>query len=325
MPIIKSTYQPPKKIFRNADVSTLYSGLIRKVDGVKQTRERIWLSDGDFLDLEWSFAKEKTDKCIVALHGLEGNASRPYILGITKIFNENKFNCCAVNYRGCSGENNKSFGTYHSGKTDDLQAVIQHILNKNQYKKLVLNGFSLGGNLALKYCGEHNNLPEEIKAVIAVSTPVDLEACMKMLRKKRNFIYSKNFLIELKQKLKLKVKDYPERVTKADIQAIKTLKAFDDFYTSKAHGFADAIDYYTKNSAKQFLKNIKIPTLIINAKNDSFLSESCYPIKEAEENPNITLEIPNWGGHLGFVDSENIYYNEKRAIEFVKAIPKLYP
>ncbi len=324
MPIISSTYKPPRKIFRNADVSTLYSGLIRKVEGVKQTRERISLPDGDFLDLEWSYAKKPSKNCVIALHGLEGNASRPYILGTAKIFNENNFDCCAVNYRGCSGEDNKAFGAYHSGKTEDLQAVIQHILSKNQYKKLVLNGFSLGGNLALKFCSEHP-LPKEIKAVIAVSTPVDLEGCMWMLKRPRNFIYSKKFLIDLKQKLELKVRSYPDLMTKKRIKSIKTLKAFDDVYTSKAHGFADAIDYYTRNSAKQFLNNIEIPTLIINAKNDSFLSESCYPIKEAEENENITLEIPDYGGHVGFVDANNIYYNEKRAIEFVKTILSTYP
>ncbi len=314
MPLIKSTYQATL-LFRNGDFSTMYSALIRKVKGVKQHRERLELSDGDFMDLEWSYCGNETENCVVVLHGLEGNAQRAYILGTAKIFNENGFDCCAPNYRNCSEEPNRVFSSYHSGRTEDLEEVIKHILSKKKYKNIIIKGFSLGGNLSLKYAGENRTLPEEIKAIIAVSTPIDLESCMKRLSEPRNYPYSKNFLIGLKKKLKQKKETFTE-ISDSDIRKIKNLKDFDDIYTSRANGFNDAVDYYTKSSAKQFLQYITIPTLIISAANDSFLSESCFPVKEAEENPNLFLEIAKYGGHVGFVEKDNVYYNEKRALEF---------
>ncbi len=317
MPIVPSKYQPTKKIFRNPDVSTLYAALLRKVNGIAQTTERLELSDGDFMDLDWSYAPQKTDTCVIVLHGLEGHAHRPYVLGTAKIFNKNNVDCCAVNYRGCSGEPNRVFSNYHSGRTEDVREVVNDVLNKG-YRKIIIKGFSLGGNLTLKFAGEKAGLPKEVKAVIAVSTPVDLEGCMHQLHSPRNFLYATDFLFTLRKKLKDKQQKFPDLITTHDIQKIKSLKAFDDFYTSKANGFKDALDYYRKSSSRQFIPEIEIPTLIINAKNDSFLSETCYPNEEAEKMNNLFFEIPDYGGHVGFVDAHNIYYNEKRAIEFVK-------
>jgi len=136
------------------------------------------------------------------------------------------------------------------------------------------------------------------------------------LHKFKNVLYHDMFKKYLKGKLKLKQKQFPERVSIKDIKSIKTLKDFDDVYTSKAHGFKDALDYYDKNSSLQFLNGITVPTLLINAKNDSFLSSECYPIQEAKENSKLHLEIPNHGGHVGFYDENNMYYNERRALEF---------
>ena len=316
MPILHSEYQP-KKIFRNGDFSTIYSALFRKVDGVTQQRERLELSDGDFLDLDWSFAKEKTDRCIILFHGLEGNAQRHYMLGAAKIFNENGFDCCAVNHRDCSGESNRVHYSYHSGRTDDVQEVIEKVLSKN-YEKIILKGFSLGGNLCLKYAGEKRNISEKIKAIIAISTPIDLKGSMHKLTSKRNLVYANNFLKTLKKKTLLKCKRFPEFLSATEIKNIRDLKEFDDVYTSKVNGFTDAFDYYEKCSSKQFLKNIKIPTLLINAKNDSFLSESCFPKEEALVNSFLHLEIPDFGGHVGFIGEKNAFYTEKRALEFAQ-------
>ena len=318
MPVIPSQYHP-KSIFRNGVFSTLFSAKIRSVKGVKQHRERLELSDGDFMDLEWTYSEKPSETCIIIFHGLEGNAHRSYVLGSVKLFTENGFDCCAPHYRNCSGEPNRVLSSYHSGRTEDLKEVIVHVLSKGKYKNIILKGFSLGGNLSLKYAGENRIRPHELKGVIAVSAPVDLEGCMHQLASRRNTIYNINFLIDLKKKLRDKSKIFSE-ITAEDINKIKTLKDFDDFYTSRSNGFADAIDYYTKSSSKQFLKNIQIPTLIINAKNDSFLSDSCYPVDEAEQNPNLFLETPKYGGHVGFVDDGNVYYNEKRALEFIQEI-----
>lgn len=318
MPILNATYKP-SIFFRNGNIATIYSGLIRKVK-LEQKRERITLSDGDFLDLDWSFAKQKSNKLIILLHGLEGNAQRPYVTGPAKLFNENGVDAVCVNFRGCSGEPNIKYRSYHSGATEDLEEVITHILDNKNYTEIYINGFSLGGNMTLKYVGENQELPEQIKGVIAVSVPCFLEGSANELHKLKNKPYAIRFKKHLVEKLKPKLLQFPENISEKEIRSIKLLKDFDAIYTSKAHGFKDAKEYYTKSSSLQFLPNINVPTLIINALNDSFLSPECYPIKEAKNNKNIHLEMPNYGGHVGFVSKGKYYYNELRALEFIKQL-----
>ncbi|MCX7547423.1 alpha/beta fold hydrolase [Xanthomarina sp. F1114] len=319
MPVIESTYKAPI-FFRNGFISTVYSGLFRKVNGLVQKRERITLSDGDFMDLDWSFSDTKTDKLIIILHGLEGNAQRHYMIGTAKIFNQNHIDAVSINFRGCSGEDNMAFRSYHSGETEDLEQVIQHVLNSTKYSQIYIKGFSLGGNVTLKYLGETQNIPEQIKAGIAVSVPCYLAGSAKELHTVKNRVFHDTFKKNLKTKLYLKAQQHRNEINEADISSIKTLYDFDNLYTSKAHGFKNAQDYYKQSSSLQFLTNIKTPTLLINALNDSFLSAECYPVKEAKNNPNLFLEMPNHGGHVGFFQSGGFYYNEKRALEFVKKV-----
>jgi len=316
LPIIESQYKPPfwaKKSF----VSTVFSGLARQVKGVNQYRERLELRDGDFLDLDWSEGNSQVQKVIILLHGLEGNAQRPYITGSAKYFNQNGIDACAVNFRGCSGEPNRLYRSYHSGATEDLEAVVNHILAQDRYKEIYIKGISLGANMALKYVGERSDLPKELKGVVAVSTPCDLKGSCDELLSLKNKHYAIRFLDHLKKKLKPKLVQFPEKITLEDYEAIKSLIDFDHIYTAKAHGFKDAFDYYHKASCLQFLPNVKVPSLIINALNDSFLSHGCYPVKEAKHNNNLYLEMPKYGGHVGFIDKGNVYYNERRALEFL--------
>ncbi|TGV00410.1 YheT family hydrolase [Flavivirga rizhaonensis] len=317
MPIIESTYKP-SFFLKNGFVSTVYSGLIRRVKDVNQERKRIILFDGDFIDLDWSFSKEKTKKLVILLHGLEGNGQRPYMTGSAKLFNNNGFDAVCVNFRGCSGEDNLKYRSYHSGATEDLEAIITHIISEKDYSEIYLKGISLGANMILKYLGEREVLPNQIKAAVTASVPCYLYGSAKALHTFKNILYHNRFLKYLVNRLKIKQQRFKEDLSLKDLASIKTLFDFDNVYTSKAHGFKDALDYYEKCSCLQFLPYIKIPTLIINALNDSFLSPECYPVKEAKNNPNLYLEMPQHGGHVGFVDKKNVYYNEKRALEFVK-------
>ncbi len=319
MPLIPSDYYPPL-LFKNGHFSTLYSGLIRTVSGLTQERERISLPDGDFLDLDWSFTPQQTRKVIILLHGLEGNAQRPYITGSAKMANTCGYDACAVNFRGCSGEPNILYRSYHSGATEDLDSVIQYILNTKTYDEIYIKGFSLGGNLALKFIGEDRQIPKVIKGVVAVSVPCSLYSSLKQLLLPKNYLYAKRFKNHLIAKMQAKKPLFPTKISDRDIAQIKTLKDFDDIYTSKAHGFKDAMDYYEKCSSLEFLPHITIPALIINAKNDSFLGPECYPYKEAGENSSVFLEVPNSGGHVGFYDKQNTTYTEKRALKFFDEI-----
>ncbi|TAI47762.1 YheT family hydrolase [Flagellimonas allohymeniacidonis] len=322
MPLVTSKYRP-SLLFRNGHFSTIYAGVMRKVEGVTQHRERITLSDGDFLDVDWSFSQTPKKGLVILLHGLEGNAQRPYITGSAKIFNTYGFDACAVNYRGCSGEPNLSYRSYHSGATEDLQEVIHHILKQKDYDAIYLKGFSLGGNLLLKYLGESNEVSEKIKGAIAVSVPCSLRDSCDQLLTAKNVLYAKRFKKHLIAKLRQKQKMFPDLIPDSDIKAIITLKDFDDIYTSRAHNFRDAFDYYAQCSSLQFLREVNIPVLLINASDDSFLGNACYPYAEADKNKNLFLEVPSFGGHVGFWDKDNISYTEKRAIEFLREMGQI--
>lgn len=319
MPLVPSNYNPPI-LFRHGHFSTIYNGLIRKVNGLTQVRERILLSDGDFLDLDWSYASFPSKKVCIIIHGLEGDAQRAYVQGAAKILSENTFDVCALNLRGCSGEPNARYRSYHSGATEDLQDVIDHILKLDRFTQIYLYGFSLGANLLLKYLGENDDVRKEIKGAAAISVPCQLADSLAQLLLFKNALYARRFKGNLIEKLKIKEELFPNKITKPDIKRVKTLKDFDDIYTSRAHGFTDAMDYYVKSSCLQFLPSITVPCLIVNAANDSFLGKACYPIKEAEQNENLYLEIPKYGGHVGFYGYRNITYTEQRSLDFFNTI-----
>jgi hypothetical protein len=278
------------------------------------------LQDGDFLDLDWSYSVSGTSKkVLVILHGLEGNAQRPYMLGLARHFNQNGWDVAALNFRGCSGEINRLYKSYTAGTSADLDLVISHIISKDRYSSLALNGFSLGGNLMLKYLGEGNKLPTQLKAAVAISAPCDLHGSLKKLDEPKNRIYSGRFVKKLKEQLYLRAKHFPHKLQKQHISACKNLFSIDDLYTSKAHGFENAMEYYQKSSASQFIPNISIPTLLINAKNDNFLSASSSPVTIAQKNPNFYLEMPDHGGHVGFLQNNEQTYTEERALAFIES------
>ncbi len=315
MPLVTDRYNPPIWI-RNGHIATIYAGIVRKVSGLLQKRERINLPDHDFLDLDWSYAETPTTHVVILIHGLEGSAQRAYIAGAAQCFNQKKYDVCAINLRGCSGTMNTLYRSYHSGATEDIEAVVQHILAQDRYTHIFIQGYSLGGNLTLKYMGENRERPSQIKAAIAVSTPCDLLSSCVALHQPKNFLYAQRFKKHLIAKLWLKQQQFPNKISPNTIQQIKTLKDFDDSYTSIANGFKDALDYYAQSSSKQFLDTIDRPSLLINALNDSFLGPECYPFEAAKKNSNLFLETPKYGGHVGFYLPQNTTYTEKRSLKF---------
>lgn len=316
MPIISSTYSPSFP-FKNGHFSTIYSSKFRPTPQITQERERLNLEGDDFLDLDWSYTNSVSSKVAILLHGLEGNAQRTYITAQAKALTETGWDVVAVNYRGCSGEPNLSYQSYNAGKTDDLEAVISTVLEKDRYQEIALIGFSLGGNLLLKYLGERNIFPKEIKKAVAISTPLDLKGSLESLSQFHNWVYRISFLKKLRSKYKEKMRDFPQEMNLLEYKKITSLLAFDDIYTAPAHGFKDANEYYRKNSSLQFLPNISIPVFILNSQNDSFLSEDCYPFALAEKMNNLNLEVSKYGGHVGFHQTNELYYSEARTLEFL--------
>lgn len=317
MPQISSNYKPPL-VFRNGHFSTIYSAKLRPTPQLVQQRERIELKDGDFLDLDWSFSEKQNNKVAILFHGLEGNAQRVYMKGAGASLVQNGWDVAAMNFRGCSGEMNIHYESYNAGKTDDLDAVVQFILEKDTYQEITLIGFSLGGNLLLKYLGEDRKVPKELTKAVAVSSPLSLRGSLEALTRSENWVYRFTFLNYLKKKYKAKMVQFPDKMNQESLDKIKSLIDFDDIYTAPAHGFKDAYDYYAKNSCLQFLPTIKVPVLLLNAKNDSFLSTDCYPFEFAKQSKTFFFENPSYGGHVGFHSTNKEYYSERRTLEFLK-------
>ncbi|MCP4720715.1 MAG: alpha/beta fold hydrolase, partial [Desulfobacteraceae bacterium] len=262
-----SQYCPPF-LFGNGHVQTIYPVLFRKTPSLFYTRERIKTFDNDFLDLDWSTTC--SPRLAVISHGLEGNTTRTYVKAMVQALNAGGWDCLAWNYRSCSGEPNRLLRSYHNGATDDLAWVIDHAKKKEKYKEIALVGFSLGGNLTLVHLGRDRVDPMVRKAVV-FSVPCDLAASAEVLTKSSNRLYMKRFLVMLHQKIKDKMAIMPHALDDIGYEKIKTFKEFDDRYTAPIHGFKDAHDYWEKCSSLQFIPNIKIPCLIINAVNDPFL------------------------------------------------------
>jgi hypothetical protein len=325
MPVIcPSTYLAPP-FFSNGHIQTVFPALFRKVTGVHYQRERIITPDDDFLDLDW--AKVGSHRMAILSHGLEGSTERNYIRGMIKALHKRGWDALAWNYRGCSGEPNKKLYSYHSGATEDLHTIISHVMAQNTYSEMVLIGFSLGGNITLKYLGERGHQVNSlIKKAVAFSVPCDLRSSAMIMAQPSRRIYMKSFLRTLRKKIQIKMQMMPGQICDDGYRRIKTFKQFDDRYTAPIHGFKDAEDYWEKASSKQFLRHIRIPTLLVNAKDDPFLAGPCFPIEEAEANPNFFLEIPESGGHLGFItfNNDGEYWPESRAMSFMNDSPSTH-
>lgn len=312
--ILHSSYSQPKWLF-NGHLETIYPALFRSVEAPSPKKERINTSDGDFLDLFWY--KNQGQHLVIISHGLEGSKDRTYMLGMAQAFLRKGYDVLTWNYRGCGDELNKKLIFYHSGATYDLETVITHA--HKEYKDISLVGFSLGGNLTLKYLGEDRNRLDKIKSAVTISVPLHLASSCEKISKKENFLYSKRFLKSLKDKVIKKSLEHPGKIPLDVLKKVKTLSEFDDFFTGPFHGFSDAAEYYQVNSALFFLEGIEVPTLILNAQNDPFLSKQCLPVKLANKLEKVFFEFPKQGGHVGFtqINDQKEYYSEQRAVEFI--------
>jgi uncharacterized protein len=318
MPFLSMSNYRPRLLFKNAHIQTIYPPLFRKVKNIHYVRERIFTPDHDFIDLDWS--RVGGDKVVIVLHGLEGHSRRSYVLGMIRAFNTRRWDAVAFNFRGCSGQPNRLLRSYHCGATEDLHTVLRHVMNRKRYTCISLVGFSVGGNLALMYLGEKKYpISPLIKSAAAVSVPCDLESCANKLAQRSNTLYMKRFLMMFHDKIRIKMRMMPNEIDDANYHLIRTFKDFDDRYTATIHGFSSAKDYWNKCSCRQFLLGIDIPVLLISARDDPFLGKECYPVYEAKNSRLLYFEIPDHGGHVGFVDfrPSGEYWHENRIAAFV--------
>ena len=262
---------------------------------------------------------QSSGKIVLVLHGLEGSLESHYIGGLLTTLAGDGYNAGLMYLRNCGEEQNRLARSYHSGETGDLDFVVQHILKKFPGQQLVVIGFSLGGNILLKWLGEQKE-SSSLHSAIAISVPFDLNSAALNLEKGLSRIYQRYLLKKLRNSVRKKATRHPPPVPLERLHELQTFRQFDNGITAPLHGFRDVDDYYTQSSSKQFLKDIRTPTLIIQAKDDPFLPAEALPV-ESELSPSVTLELSSKGGHVGFISGVNPlnpqYWLEHRILLFL--------
>ncbi|WP_436785553.1 hydrolase [Stutzerimonas frequens] len=303
-------------------LQTLWNPFFRKAPRLERRRERLWLADGDFIDLDWHGPHEATAPLVLVLHGLTGSSSSLYVLGLQQQLAAQGWASVAINWRGCSGEPNLLPRAYHSGASDDLAEVIGHLQASRPMAPLHAVGYSLGGNVLLKYLGE-TGASSPLRKAVAVSVPFRLDQCADRIGLGFSRVYQAHFM----KAMVAYVRDKQQRFQRegllnhlgalqslGPLHGMRTFWDFDGRFTAPLHGYSDAQDYYRRASSRYYLPAIKTPTLLIQAADDPFVFRHSVP-EPTELAATTTLELHRRGGHVGFVEgtpSRPRYYLERR-------------
>lgn len=323
MPLIENSDYSAPRFFRNPHVQTVFASKLRLVPRQPFVRERVETPDGDFFDVDWLRSGNK--RAIVVLHGLGGSTDSPYIPAFARVASDNGWDVACMNLRGCSGEPNRLFRSYHSGATEDPLQLLQLVHGRDGYESVAIAGFSLGGNITLKLLGElGGNAPHWLCGGVAFATPTDLASCAERLARPGLRLYMWRFIRLLCRNIDDKNRRFPGqmKVPPAQIRRMRTFLEFDGAYTAPAHGFASAVDYWARASSRPFIPRIRVPTLLINSLDDPFLTHACHPLEEARANGNFWFETTTHGGHMGWVTPRSAggrtaWWHERRAIGFL--------
>lgn len=308
-------FRPPWWL-RNPHLQTLWPYLLRRAPRTGFFRERLELPDGDYVDLDW--ARRDGPFLVLILHGLEGSSRSPYAAGLLRALSRCGWQAVLMHFRGCSGEINRLPRSYHSGETGDVAYVVDALRARQPRTPLAVVGFSLGGNVLLKWLGETGvNAP--LAAAVAVSVPFDLSKAALRLDQGFSRLYQWKLLRSLKRKTAVKFSQMSAPVKLGPLSALKSFRRFDDRVTAPLHGFRDADHYYAEASSRRYLRHIRVPTLVIHALDDPFMTPDTPP-QPAEVSPTTILETSRRGGHVGFVCGppwRPKYWHEQRICEFL--------
>jgi hypothetical protein len=324
--ITKSNFKPAWWL-KNSHLQTMWGTATRRNHKLDLQRERIELPDGDFIDIDWAIPpnyKPYHAPTVLVLHGLGGSIDSHYARGIMSGIRNQGWRGVFMHFRGASGEPNRLSRSYHSGDTNDVEYLVNFLLNREPNTHLVAVGFSLGGNVLLKWLGETGN-KNQLRAAVAISVPFELYKVANRLQSGFSRFYQNWLLRELRDVFLTKFATVPTSINVNNINKCRTFWEFDNTVTAPLHGFKDAADYYQRASSRQFLKSIAVPTLIVHATDDPFMTPDCVPT-EAELSEEIILEISPYGGHVGFITGDipgwGEYWLEKRVIEYLSTTLK---
>jgi len=300
--IIKSSFKVPSWA-KNRHIQTIWPRFIQKRLPLSYEMERLTLPDDDFVDVAWGPKPQETSGIVVLFHGLEGSIKSHYANDMMAQLSVNGWQVVMMHYRGCSGVPNLKARAYHSGETEDPSFFLDWLQAKFPSIPKVAIGFSLGGNMLLKLLGE-NPAQKWLNAAVAISSPLKLAECAKSINQGFSRVYQKYLLNSMKATLRKKMEyiDYRKliQLTKYDVDSMTSFAQFDQKITAPLHGFSDAEDYYEKCSAYHFLSAIHCPTLVLHSIDDPFMNHLVVP-KEEELARNVTVELSERGGHVGFM------------------------
>jgi hypothetical protein len=235
------------------------------------------------------------------------------------------FNVILLNQRNCGGTEALCDGLYHSGLTHDAAHTVDEVVRTDGITRVVVAGYSLGGNLALKLAGDFGRTPPpHLSGVCAVSPILEIEPCVKALERRANLAYQLNFVRGLRARMRRKNMTHPGRFAMEKLKDVWTVRKFDDTYTAPFFGFASAEDYYHRASAMRVVDRITVPALIIAAEDDPFVPVEPFRDPRVTSNPNITVRVTQHGGHCGFVGdvtpTSDGYWAEDQIVTFASLI-----
>ena len=306
---------------------TLWGKFVRRRPRVSTTVER-WTTPNEDILFVHRVQGPTTSPRLVLLHGLEGSPNSHYARGLLARAHTLGWSATAVVFRTCGGQMNHTRRFYHSGETTDLDFVIRRLTNEAPESPIVLAGFSLGGNVLLKWLGERgSDIPRTVRAAAAVSVPYDLARGSRYINRGFSRVYERHFLRSLVRKASDKRQRFPDVAPDVDLATLRTMWDFDDAVTAPVHGFRDATDYYERSSSLRWLDRIRVPTLLISAADDPFLPREVLDEVRAaaRSNPDLHCEFPERGGHVGFIAGSlpwrPLYWAEWRVMDFLSNAP----
>jgi predicted alpha/beta-fold hydrolase len=337
----------PARWLPGAHAMTVFASLARVFPRPRARRERLELPDGDFVDVDRydlpraAAAAEARGSpsphakrgergedapALVICHGLEGSSRAAYVRGLVAVALTRGLAPVAMNFRGCSGEPNRLARSYHSGDTGDLAHLVAALAAERPGRPVLLAGFSLGGNVVVKYLGERGDeLPSEVRAAAAISVPFDLERSARALDAPGfwNRIYRERFLRRLRAKAREKAGRFPGAFDARAALRARTFAEFDAALTAPLHGFPSAEAYWHRCSSGRYLSGVRRPLLALSALDDPIVPADTLPLEAARANPRVTLETTDAGGHVAFVAGSPFwpsFWAERRAVDFLAAL-----
>lgn len=323
---IKLDYEPRKPL-RNGHLMTIYAwGRPRAFPDLPEPSERLFeVAPGTRVLGHCHWQRDRRSPLLLALHGLEGSSRAHYMRGLAHKAWRAGFSVILLNQRNCGDTEHLTDGLYHSGLTGDADHVIEEVARGEGVERVVVAGYSLGGNLALKLAGEHGvDAPPQLRGVCAVSPVMELSECVGALERRQNLVYQWNFVRGLKARMRRKAQCHPGRFSLEPLRQIRTVREFDEVYTAPHFGFRDASDYYHRASAMRVIDRIRVPALIITAEDDPFVPTAPFRDPRVTGNPHIQVIVTRHGGHCGFLsearNGDDGYWAENRVIGFAKAV-----